>query len=461
MSSLADLPELVGFFSYSRSYDEYSDTQMSLLRKRIVTELRLQLGRDLQVWQDAQAIPSGTLWESEIKKAITESTFFIPIVTPRAVNSDFWRMELLTFLARESELQRNDLIFPILYIRVPALTNEDQRGQDEVLRIISARQYADWTKIRLDDVASHNVRMQIARLCEAIVEALHKPWESRRRSSGEEEEAEDQGPVSAKFEASAGASSTRLFICYKREDQSYAFAVRQWLIEVQGWRAEDIFVDVDRLRLGGEWEKKLLAEAEAAEVMLFLASDQSLDIRSFCYRELQQARGQIIAVTITGVAPDDKRLQFAINPHRARSRLMPPLDNEPTRPFPFVSPIDNTSGSARLNPFEVENLGRALHELGIGPGGAFWTAAEDGSHESANVFPPNLNIPRASPDELSRHRAARPAETIVIERAPKGMWVPLEREPRQFPLASKPSTAWAIILLLLVAAVFALAIAPT
>jgi hypothetical protein len=78
----------------------------------------------------------------------------------------------------------------------------------------------------------------------------------------------------------------RLFICYKREEQNYAFAVRQWLIGAQGWRAEDIFVDVGHLRAGDEWEKKLLAEAEAAEAMLFLASDQSLDIRSFCYREL-------------------------------------------------------------------------------------------------------------------------------------------------------------------------------
>jgi hypothetical protein len=158
----------------------------------------------------------------------------------------------------------------------------------------------------------------------------------------------------------------RLFISYKREEQSYAFAVRQWLIDKLGWRAEDIFVDVDQLRAGDEWERKLLAEAEAAEATLFLASDQSLDIRSFCYRELQHAYGQIIAVTIKGVSPDDERLLRAI-PHRARSRQIMALDREPTRPFPFVSPIDGTHGSAQLNARAVENIGRVLLDLGVAP----------------------------------------------------------------------------------------------
>jgi len=125
MSSLADLPELVGFFSYSRSDDEHSDQALSLLRKRIRSELRLQLGRELRLWQGTEAIAHGALWEGEIKKAIAESAFFIPIVTPSAVNSPYCRMEFEAFLDRESELSRDDLVFPILYIRVPGLANVD------------------------------------------------------------------------------------------------------------------------------------------------------------------------------------------------------------------------------------------------------------------------------------------------------------------------------------------------
>src|SRR5271169_6196978 len=84
MSSLADLPELVGFFSYSRRDDEHSGGALSRLRARIYDELRLQIGRDVRLWQDTAAIPHGTLWEDELKRAIAESAFFIPIVTPSA-----------------------------------------------------------------------------------------------------------------------------------------------------------------------------------------------------------------------------------------------------------------------------------------------------------------------------------------------------------------------------------------
>jgi WD40 repeat protein len=165
----------------------------------------------------------------------------------------------------------------------------------------------------------------------------------------------------------------RLFISYKREERSYAFAVRQWLIDAQGWRAEDIFVDVDHVLTGDEWERKILAEAESAEAILFIASEHSLDVRSFCYRELQHANGQILAVTIAGIQPDDERLQRAI-PHRAKSRQITALDRQPTEPFRFVSPIDNTNASAQLNAREVENIGRVLRDdFGIAPDSFSWT----------------------------------------------------------------------------------------
>ena len=92
----------------------------------------------------------------------------------------------------------------------------------------------------------------------------------------------------------------------------------------------------------------------------------SIDIRSFCYRELQHASGQILAVTMKGVAPEDERLMRAI-PDRAKSRQITALDREPTRAFEFVSPLDNTRGSAQLNAERVESIGATLRDLGIAP----------------------------------------------------------------------------------------------
>jgi hypothetical protein len=182
MSSLADLPDLVGFFSYARSDDRHSRGALSLLREHIHSELQLQLGRrSLRLWQDKDAIPFGTLWQEQIEEAIAESAFFIPIVSPAALDSDHCRIEFRAFLERESELQRKDLIFPILYIEVDGLAKTDQLDVDDVLKSIHARQYADWTKIRLDDADSSAVKKEVARFCRGIVAALRKTPEDRHR----------------------------------------------------------------------------------------------------------------------------------------------------------------------------------------------------------------------------------------------------------------------------------------
>jgi TIR domain len=103
MSTLAEIPELVGFFSYSREDDEAFRGALSALRDGIHRELSAQLGRSkrtFRLWQDQAAIAPGKLWESEIKAAVDEAVFFIPIVTPRAVNSNYCKFEFAAFLAR-------------------------------------------------------------------------------------------------------------------------------------------------------------------------------------------------------------------------------------------------------------------------------------------------------------------------------------------------------------------------
>ena len=176
MSLLGERPELVGFFSYSREDDEDSRGRLSTLRDRIQRELRSQLGRPrvtFRLWQDKEAIAPGKLWESEIKRAIEQSVFFIPIVTPTAVRSQYCRLELESFLAREQELGRNDLVFPILYIKVLALEDRAVWGTDPVLSVIGTRQYVDWRRFRHGKYDSPRMGNVIEELCSKIVAALY------------------------------------------------------------------------------------------------------------------------------------------------------------------------------------------------------------------------------------------------------------------------------------------------
>jgi DNA repair exonuclease SbcCD ATPase subunit len=187
MSSLADASDLVGFFSYSREDDEGSGGRLSKLRERIQEELRSQLGRtkrDFRLWQDKVAIAHGELWKDTIKKGISESAFFIPIITPTAVRSSYCKIEFESFLAREKELDRNNLIFPILYVPVPALT-DDRLRQDPLLTIIHSRQYEDLQNLRHLDPSNEAVALRVITFCANISRALQQEWlspEERREA---------------------------------------------------------------------------------------------------------------------------------------------------------------------------------------------------------------------------------------------------------------------------------------
>jgi TIR domain len=181
MSSLADIPELKGFFSYSRDDDEDARGALSALRDRILRELGMQLGRgrsDFGLFQDKVAIGHGTKWEEEIKDAIAKSVFFIPIVTPRSLRSKHCKYEFELFLAREAELERHDLIFPIHYVRVSALEDEQQWRNDDLLSVVGSRQYLNWVPMRFLDIDSYQVAGEIDKFCANIHRALHRAWES-------------------------------------------------------------------------------------------------------------------------------------------------------------------------------------------------------------------------------------------------------------------------------------------
>ena len=207
MASLADTPNLVGFFSYSREDDEGSGGRLSQLRDRIQEELRGQLGRtrkDFRLWQDKASISHGELWEDNIKKAVSESVFFIPIITPTAVKSRYCKFEFETFLAREKELGRSNLVFPILYIPVPALMGDRWR-EDALLTIIGSRQYEQWQSLRHLDPTSTEVALRVEKLCENITKALQQPWSSpqERQQAEAQRLAEEEGHRQEKLQEEA------------------------------------------------------------------------------------------------------------------------------------------------------------------------------------------------------------------------------------------------------------------
>jgi hypothetical protein len=242
MPSLADLPDLTGFFSYSRRDDEHSQGSLSRLRAQIYNELRLQLGFNFKLWQDTEAIAEGTEWEGEIQRAISESVFFIPIVTPSSVASIHCRKEFEAFLDREEALGRKNLVFPLLYVRVPALEKEELWRQDPLLGIIGRRQYFDWQRFRHRSFSESASAEKIEQFCRSIVESLQQEWMSpEQRRAAEEaqarriaEQARRDGEEKIRQQADAEARRR-----IERERRAAAEAEAHLVAEQARWAQEE------------------------------------------------------------------------------------------------------------------------------------------------------------------------------------------------------------------------------
>jgi hypothetical protein len=292
MAILADLPELVGFFSYSRDDDEDSHGALSAFRDRIQKELRGQLGRSkatFKLWQDTEMIGSGTQWETEIKKAVAQSVFFIPIITPTVVQSRYCRFELEAFLDRESALDRDDLVFPIVYIRVPGLEDDARQRSDPVLSIVGKRQWLDWRDFRHRDVNSPDAKAKIERFCQNICDALDRPWvspeerkeleEAAARERAEAERARQHAEAKRQEEEQRKQAEALALARSEEEKRRRAADAERQRAEADRLRAKleaDRRADDERLKLEAEAKRRAEADTLRVEADAKRAAEQRL-----------------------------------------------------------------------------------------------------------------------------------------------------------------------------------------
>jgi hypothetical protein len=130
----------------------------------------------VRIFQDTATIPHGTEWSAEIQKALSESSFIIPILTPGFLQSQWCCTEVCRFREREIELGRSDLIFPIHYIDTSD-ANPGRPGDchdPQVLQLLLARQHTDFRDLRLSDPRGQDVMAAIAGLALSIRAALRR-----------------------------------------------------------------------------------------------------------------------------------------------------------------------------------------------------------------------------------------------------------------------------------------------
>lgn len=156
-----------GFWSYAHKDNGAEHGRILHLCELIQNEFELLSGRGLQLFTDRSGIAWGNKWRATIDSVLTETTFFIAVVTPRYIASRECRRELLLFRQNAQARGVSELLFPILYADVDGL---DENSQDEVKAAIAQAQYVPFTELRLADEQSSEYRTAINSLAKRLID---------------------------------------------------------------------------------------------------------------------------------------------------------------------------------------------------------------------------------------------------------------------------------------------------
>src|SRR5260370_10920316 len=101
----------------------------------------------------------------------------------------------------------------------------------------------------------------------------------------------------------------RLFVSHSSADNVQALAFQRWLI-ADGWREEDVFIDLHGIGAGERWRETLRKANASCEAVLLLASPDALNSAE-CQRELNLAEDlgkEIMVAILRELAKSDPRL---------------------------------------------------------------------------------------------------------------------------------------------------------
>ena len=164
-----------GFWSYAHDDNKLDGGALLELARLISEEYDLLSGEPLELFIDRDSIAWGEEWRQRIAHALTKTTFFIPVITPRYFMRPECRRELLEFAAKAKSLGVEELILPVLYVDTAGLSTD---SPDEAVALIARTQYVDWRTIRLLEPNSREYRGAVSvlacRLLEIAKEVVEK-----------------------------------------------------------------------------------------------------------------------------------------------------------------------------------------------------------------------------------------------------------------------------------------------
>lgn len=158
---------IAAFWSYSHEDDELDRGAVLKLAENIRDEFALITGDALTLFSDRTGIAWGDEWRRRINGALAETTFFIPVITPRYFTRVECRRELLEFSSQAESLGVSELILPIRYAKIKDFS---ERNPDEAVALVARMQYVDWTQLRLREQSSSEYKAAVNALAIRLAE---------------------------------------------------------------------------------------------------------------------------------------------------------------------------------------------------------------------------------------------------------------------------------------------------
>jgi len=162
------------FLSYAHVDDECCGGGITEFRRALESEVRLQVGRDVRIFQDRDGIAWGQEWRSRVNSSLVAVTFLVPVLTPSFFASDECRQELQRFVDRERRLGRRDLIVPVYWTSAAPLQHPEGSVRDGLAQELVARQCVDWRELRFQQLNDPKARRALAGLAAHFRDTLDR-----------------------------------------------------------------------------------------------------------------------------------------------------------------------------------------------------------------------------------------------------------------------------------------------
>jgi hypothetical protein len=162
----------LAFLSYHSFNDEVDKGAISAFSLDLSNEVKVQTGKDFPIFQDRKDVKWGEYWSTRIDDGIKSATFFIAILTPGYFKSPHCVSEVRTFLKYEKQMERQDLILPVVYVSPKPLGSEQLVYGHRIEKEIFKHQWVDWTTLRFSDSKDPKRKNRIVELARDIKSAI-------------------------------------------------------------------------------------------------------------------------------------------------------------------------------------------------------------------------------------------------------------------------------------------------